>query len=226
MASFIITEIAKDTEIKYPPQMLEHEIEHYMNDLNNRLENQGMNMDLYLKSRDQDMEALKEEITPNAEESMKRGLILMEIASQEKIEVAPEDVEAKVQEQVQQIQSVFPEKEAKKLLAGESFQNLIARIISSEVTVMTTERLRKIALGESLDEAKVEEEVEDAAEETSEKVKDPAEEVEEAVENAAEKTTEAVEETPEEKIEEDTESDSNEKLMENEEESVDNKGDE
>ncbi len=208
----IIEEIMKDSEIKYPPLMLEHELEHYLNDLENRLKNQGMNMDLYLKSRDQDLEALKEEVTPNALESMKRGLILMEVASQEKIEVAPEDVEAKVQEQIQQINEYFPEKEAKKMLTGESLQNLVARIISNEVNTMTLERIRKIARGESLEEEK------------EDKVEEPVDEVEEA---EAEVVEESTEESTEEQIEEEkTESDSNEILMENEDDSVDNKEDE
>jgi trigger factor len=211
----IIEEILKDSEIKYPPLMLEHELEHYLNDLKNRLQNQGMNMDLYLKSRDQDLEALKEEVTPNAIESMKRGLILMEVASQEKIELTPEDVEAKVQEQVQQIKEYFPEKESKKMLSGESLQNLVARIVSNEVNTMTLERIRKIALGENLEvEAEV---VEESTEETAAEV----EEVE------TELVEETAEETADEQIEEEkTESDSNEILMENEEDSVDNKEDE
>ena len=210
--NLIIKEIAKNTEIKYPPQMLEHEIEHHLNDLENRLKNQGMNMDLYLKSREQDLDALKEEISPSAEESMKRGLILMEIASKENIEVTQEDVESTIQAQIQQINSIFPEKEAKKLLSGESLQNLVARIISNEVSSMTLERIRKIALGESFDEeTKVEAEKE--TEETSADV--------ENIEKG--ETVDVVEEPVEEKIEEETESDSNEKLMENEDDSVDNK---
>ena len=209
----IIEEIQKDSELKYPPQMLEHEVEHYLNDLKMRLENQGMNMELYLKSRDQDMDALKEEITPNAEESLKRGLILMEIAKEQKIEVSPEDVEAKMQEQINQIRTAFPEKEAKKILSGESLQNLAARLISSEVTAMTLELIRKIARGEEIEEKVEEKKTEEVAEET------------EVVEDAAE-TEETVEEVEAvEKVEEEVETDSNENLMEKEEDSVDNKED-
>jgi trigger factor len=233
----IIKAISKDAEIKFPPQMMEHEVTHYINDLNMRLENQGMNMDLYLKSRSQDIDALKEEVTPNAEESLKRGLILMEVGKQEKIEVTPEEVEALVEEQAKQIQGMFPEKEAKKILQGESLQNLVARIVNNEITSKTLDRLYKIALGESLEEEK-EEDAEDSGDEKETTNAGKKEVKEEQIEKVSKDETEddkeekelttevESEDIKEEIVVEEIEADSNEILMENAEESDDNKEDE
>jgi trigger factor len=157
----IIDKLIETAEIKFPPQMLDHEIEHFVDDLNRQLAGQGMNIEMYLKSREIEMEGLREEIKPNAEERLKRGLILMEVANKEEISVSPDEVQEKTQQTIQEIKQYFPEEDARKLTSGDGLQGIISRIISDEITQRTLERLRRIAKGETIEEEEEEPELEE-----------------------------------------------------------------
>ena len=152
--SKVIDKLVEQAEIKFPPQMLEHEINHFVQDLEQRLSSQGLSMDLYLKSREMDEAGLREEISPSAQERLNRGLSLMEVAAQEEITLTSEEVEAKTQETLNEFRQMFPEEDIKKIASGESLQNLVSNIITDEVTKRTLERLRAIAKGEYKEETK------------------------------------------------------------------------
>ena len=83
----IMREILKHAVIKYPPQMVEREIDIFSDQLSNRLAQQKMDMDTYLKVRKMDAAALRAEIKPQAEERLKRTLVLLEISKLENIHV-------------------------------------------------------------------------------------------------------------------------------------------
>jgi trigger factor len=68
----LLDEVASQSEFKYPPQMLEHEIEDMMHGFEERIGQQGMSMDLYLKSRQIDLDAFREETRPSAETRLKK----------------------------------------------------------------------------------------------------------------------------------------------------------
>lgn len=149
----IIEEILPDTEIKFPPQMLEDELSSMLSELNSRLESQGLNMDIYLKSRElENDEQLREELKPSAEDRLKRALILMEIAKQEEIQINPEDVNRQIQGTIAQINQYYPEADARRLTSGESLNNIINRITSDNMIENTLIRLRKIAKGEPIED--------------------------------------------------------------------------
>jgi trigger factor len=84
----IMEKIKGLAEIKYPPQVLDHELEHVLEDLKSRLADQGLDMAAYLKSREMDeAKFLAEEAKPIAVKRLERSLILDELAKLEKIEV-------------------------------------------------------------------------------------------------------------------------------------------
>ena len=58
--------------------MVEREIDAVIHDLEHRLEHQNMDIDLYLKTRNMDKAALREEVKPVAESRIKRALFLVE----------------------------------------------------------------------------------------------------------------------------------------------------
>jgi trigger factor len=92
----LINQIKAGATIKYPPQLVEHEIEHVFEDLERRLKNQGVeNLDSYFKM----VETTKEKFTdeqarPTAIKRLERGLIMDELARAEKIEINNADLEA------------------------------------------------------------------------------------------------------------------------------------
>jgi len=87
----LIERIKEKAIIGYPPQVLEHELEHVLKDLKTRLADQGLDMTAYLKSREMDEEKfVAEEAKPIAAKRLVRSLIMDELAKAEKIEVNKE----------------------------------------------------------------------------------------------------------------------------------------
>jgi trigger factor len=177
----IMDQLLEDCKIKYPPQMLEDEINNFIHDLEHQVANQGLTIDLYLQSRGITMEELRDEVRDNAESRMKRSLILMEISNTEEIKISPEDIDSRVRNTLEEVTKYYSEQEAKRLSSGENLQNLINRIASDEIINSTLQRIRDIAMGKEILEESEEEE---------------NEEIEAAPEETVEESGEAVVETP------------------------------
>ena len=158
--SQIIDVLVENSTIKYPPQMLEDEIDDFIHDLEHRLANQGLTIDIYLKSRSLELSGLRDEVKDNAEARMKRGLILMEVANAEKISIPQEEIADRVQKTLQEVAAYYSEEEANRLGSGANLENLRSRIATDEIISRTLKKLRNIAMGIT------EEELEDTAEDT------------------------------------------------------------
>lgn len=84
----VIDIIKAGATIKYPPQVIDHEVEHVVEDLKGRLAQEGMEFETYLKMRQMDLDQFTaEEARPVAAKRLERGLIMDEIARVEKIEL-------------------------------------------------------------------------------------------------------------------------------------------
>ena len=82
--------------IKYPPQVLDHELEHVMEDVERRLQSQGVeNMEAYYKMINSDKEKfIEEQARPTSIKRLERGLVMDELARAEKIEIDNDALEA------------------------------------------------------------------------------------------------------------------------------------
>ena len=84
----LIEKIKEGATLKYHQHALEHEEEHVLEDLGQRLAQQGMDLDTYFKMRNTTREQfLADEVKPVAKKRFERSLILDEIVRREKIEV-------------------------------------------------------------------------------------------------------------------------------------------
>ena len=94
----LMEKINAGAAIKYPPQVVDHEVEHVMEDLKARLVEQKVDMATYLKSREMDEEKfVAEEARPIAVKRLERSLVMDEIAKLEKIEVSQEMLQSSFQ---------------------------------------------------------------------------------------------------------------------------------
>ena len=95
----VMEKVKAGATIKYPPQVVDHEVEHVMEDLKSRLAKQGLDLDAYLKSREMDEEKfVAEEARPIAVKRLERSLVMEEIAKAEKIEISKEELNSTFQE--------------------------------------------------------------------------------------------------------------------------------
>jgi trigger factor len=79
--------------IEYPPDLIEEQIDHMTDDLEERLESQGLEIDDYWKLTGQTEESFRESLEPQADTVVRRGLALGELIRQEKLDVEGAEVE-------------------------------------------------------------------------------------------------------------------------------------
>lgn len=91
----LIEKVKEGATIKYHEHTLEHEGEHVLSDLSNRLAQQSMDLDTYFKVRETTREKfMEEEVNPVARKRLERGLILDEIVRREQIQIDNEALES------------------------------------------------------------------------------------------------------------------------------------
>jgi len=171
----IMQEMLKETSIKYPPQMLEREIDLYLQQMENRLGQQKLDINTYLKMRKMDMAALRAETKPLAEERLKRTLILLEVSKTENIHVENSELESESMRTLDELGRMMPPNKAKKTLTNEFVRGMMGNIGADLLVQHTWEYLQSVARGEKeeqLSELKAEgQESPTPAEETIQKTK-------------------------------------------------------
>jgi trigger factor len=192
----VIEKIKKSATIKYPPQVLEHEIEDVLEDIKQRLAQQNMEFDAYLKMQEKTLEEFtEEEVRPVAIKRLERSLIFDEIARAEKVGFDEKQLEEEFNRTVEDLarqgydlNQVKGGKRAEKDIANRIAQQSAAQLI----TRLTLDKIKEIATGEL---AKAEKAAKKAAEEAekakaAEEAKEEAEKNEKAEENNTAETAE------------------------------------
>ena len=160
----VVDKIKEGAAIKYASQTLNHEAEHVVEDLRQRLAQQKLDLETYYKMRSTDAaKFFEEEAKPVAKKRLERSLILDEISHQEKIEVDNEALDQEFNSTLVDLQ--MQGVNINKIRGGKQGQQRVAEAVAMEsasrlLTRRTLERLKAIATGEHKpEETKVEEEV-------------------------------------------------------------------
>jgi trigger factor len=176
----LIEKLKEGATIKYHARTIEHEGEHVLSDLSNRLAQQNMDLETYFKVRETTREKfIEEEVNPVAKKRLERGLILDEIVRQEKIQVDNSSLESEYSNTMMGLMQQGMD--FSKVRGGKKGQQQLSQAIAMEsasrvMTRKALDMLKSIAMGEY---KPVEEAVEEVKEEAVEEV------VEEAKEEAA-----------------------------------------
>ncbi|WP_373231410.1 trigger factor [Cohnella sp.] len=93
----IVDKATEAAELEIPQVMVDNEITDMMKDFENRLRQQGMNLELYFQFSGQDEAALKEQMKGDAEKRVRNNLVLEEIAKAEKLEVSDADIDEELE---------------------------------------------------------------------------------------------------------------------------------
>jgi trigger factor len=147
----LIEKIKEKAEIKYPPQVVNHELEHVMEDLKSRLSEQGLDMTAYLKSREMDEEKfVAEEAKPIAIKRLERSLILDELSKVEKIDVSREILQSTFEQTWGEYQgnASFQKSMRGKSQPPKQMMNAVAMESANRAYIQQTlNRLKDIAMG-------------------------------------------------------------------------------
>jgi trigger factor len=148
----LIEKIKAGATIKYPPQVVEHEAEHVIDDLRQRLTQQGLDLETYFKMRQTSQEQfMEEEAKPVAVKRLERSLILDQLAHDEKVEVDESSLKNEFGQTLTELQ--YQGMNLGQVRGGKRGQQQVAEAIAMEsasrlITRRTLERIKAIATGE------------------------------------------------------------------------------
>ncbi|MBI5944350.1 MAG: trigger factor [Chloroflexi bacterium] len=148
----LIEKVKEGATIKFHAHTLEHESEHVLSDLSNRLAQQSMNLETYFKMRQTTREKfLEEEVNPVAKKRLERSLILDEIVLKEKIQLDNDALDAEYNNTINGL--AMQGMDFSKLRGGKKGQKELSQAIAMEsasrvMTRKALDTLKAIATGE------------------------------------------------------------------------------
>jgi len=148
----LIEELVNGATVQYPPVALEEEIEHVLSHFLQDLQQEKMDFDTYLKTRELSREEfIEKEIKPVAERRLKRDLVLEEFATRENLRFQPEELVSiynMAREQVRSndmLRTLRKEKMDTRTLTDTLARSTINELFNQRLT----SRLRAIATGQT-----------------------------------------------------------------------------
>ncbi len=148
----LIEKIKEGATFKYHQHTLDHEGEHVLADLSNRLAQQGMDLETYFKMRGTTREQfIEEEVKPVAKKRLERSLILDEIVRREKLEVSNEALDEEFNNTLSSL--IMQGLDMRKIRGGKKGQEEFAQAVAFEsanrvMTRQALDLLKSIAVGE------------------------------------------------------------------------------
>ncbi|HEX2994564.1 MAG TPA: hypothetical protein VHP14_07065, partial [Anaerolineales bacterium] len=148
----LIEKIKEGATLKYHEHSLEHEGEHVLEDLGQRLAQQGMDMDTYFKVRNTTREQfIEDEVKPVARKRLERSMILDELVRREQIEVDNAALDAEFNQTLSSL--AMQGMDLSKIRGGRQGQQRVAQAVAMEsanrvLTRRALDMLKSIAIGE------------------------------------------------------------------------------
>jgi len=148
----LIEKVREGATLKYHPHTLEHEGEHVLEDLSDRLAQQGMDLETFFKVRNTTREKfIEEEVTPVAKKRLERALILDEIVRREKITVENEALDQEFNAALNNL--AMQGVDLSRMRGGKKSRQRLAEAVAMEsanrvMTRRALEVLKSIAIGE------------------------------------------------------------------------------
>ncbi|MFD1988995.1 trigger factor [Paenibacillus nicotianae] len=102
--SAAVEKAAENAEVEIPEAMINSETDNMVRDFDNRLRQQGMNLEMYTGFSGQTTDDLKEQMKEEASKRVRNNLVLEQIAKEENIEVSEEEVTAELEKMAGQFQ--------------------------------------------------------------------------------------------------------------------------
>ncbi len=118
--SKLIETVVDNTKIDVPAEMIEEQIDQYIEDFKYQLSYQGLNIDNYFKYTGTTMEQLRQDHKERADKAVRTRLVFEEIVKAEKIKPAKKAVDAKIKEYAERIGQTY-EDFSKQLREGDTY---------------------------------------------------------------------------------------------------------
>ena len=125
-----IKAVCDNTEIDIPSGMIETEIDHMEKDMEQRMQYQGLTLDMYLQMIGKTKEEFRKEYEDQAKDTVKSRLVIEAVANEEKIEADDKEVDEKIKEMAKNYGKTEDE-----LKSNESLRNYLKENLKTEKTI-------------------------------------------------------------------------------------------
>jgi trigger factor len=147
--SDLMAKYAEIASVKFPPFMVDEEVEQILKNLERDLKKQNLDFDTYLKLLNTEKEKYVEEnVRPAAINRVKNSLIIEKFAQEEKIEVPKEEIDGIINDTVQMLHNMPDQKGKKQKVTNEMVNNVAYNAISRLYNEKTLNRMKALATGE------------------------------------------------------------------------------
>jgi len=157
-ANKVLTEMVERAEVSYPPAMLEDQIDSMLEDLDQRLRQQGMNLDNYMQITGNSRDDLREQYRESAATVLSRSLVLSEIVKQTELQVTEAQVQSRIDDMVAQFGA-----QAAQLRSMFDTPQMRSAMVNDIVQDSAFELIRRIGKGEGVEDYLAELEAEQTA---------------------------------------------------------------
>lgn len=142
----LIEKYVEISTIKFPPFMVEEEMQNMQAALERDLKQQNMDFDTYLKLMNKEKEAfINENIRPTAINRLKSSLLIDQLAQEEKIEVGKEEVDGILSNTLQMMQNIPDKKGKKQKISNEVISNVAYNAIGRLYNQKALDRMKELA---------------------------------------------------------------------------------
>jgi trigger factor len=152
----LVDKIISISKVKYPPQVLDDEVQRVLNNFEQNLASQNLDLPTYLMINQLEKEKfIENEIKPAAKHQLEQYLVLEEIRKQEKVELEKEELQKAYSESLLELQSNSDIKKLRKQITSKELANRVllqaaSRLINKRVEL----RLKDIVTGKTIQEPK------------------------------------------------------------------------
>ncbi|MCS7072613.1 MAG: hypothetical protein NZM00_13990, partial [Anaerolinea sp.] len=144
-ATQALDQMVAQASIKYPPVMVEEEIDRILERFDENLKRNGLSLDAYLTIYKRSKDELREEYRETARRNLERSLVMQEILIAEKLRASQADIDTRVAAIIQQYNQSDPEMIRTILQQPVMIEGIVNDILIGRVR----ERIAAIARGEA-----------------------------------------------------------------------------
>lgn len=157
----LLDKIVKSSTVKYPPQMLDDEIQDVLKNIEEDIAKQNLDLDTYLKlnKREKD-DFIEKDVKPAAKKRLEHALVIDKISREEKVELDQSELQKEFSRSFMQMQSAPNFKDLQKEFTTKKLSNMVVMQAATRLmNKQTLEKLKSIADGEKMNEPAVADEV-------------------------------------------------------------------
>lgn len=136
----VIEKVVENAEFDLPDAMIDAQVDNTINDFAQRLQYQGMNLDMYLQYTGSNLEAMKAQFRPQAEKQVSGSLVLEAVMNAEGIETTPEELELELVDmskkynmELDKIKELLQDAEMERIKKDLALQKTITMLVSNAV---------------------------------------------------------------------------------------------